>query len=272
MDMKFPEDLLRFVSLVFFKRLSLQAWIDRIHPPAGTLAGLVTHSHDRLVQPYKKLVLFHILVTPWLLGIGTILLLERLGMEVRGSGLVLFLLVLFLVVAIALCSTFSVIFSIAFLLPFSIAIAFWSSTPFELAPGVIFSLMLGLAYGLTAKSPGWGLIAALVYGSVFSLVLDPLGGLAIGVAYLTGYFRIIFYLFEAPLSWVLGTLAPENDALRLWHFHPVRWDELIWFPLPRLDRHLRAMQKQDAAAFRSALLQVQNSFRQGRAVQQVLSK
>lgn len=265
MDLRFPGDLFRFVYLVFFKPFSLRAWIDRIDPPAGTLAGLLTHAHDRLVRPYQNLALFHILVTPWLLGIVTILLLGGLGMGVSWSGMVLFL-----IIAIALSSSFSVIFSIALLLPFSIAIAYWSSTPFELAPGVIFSLMLGLAYGLTGNGARWGLFAGLVYGIVFSLILDLPGGLAIGAAYLTGYFRILFYLLEAPLSWVLGTLASSRDALRLWRFHPARWDELVWFPLPRLDRHLLAIQKQDATAAPGILLQVKNSFRQGWAAQQVL--
>jgi hypothetical protein len=172
-------------------------------------------------------------------------------------------------VVIALSLTFNINFCIAFLLPFSVAVTFWSTTAFPLTIGILFSVMLGLAYGLTSNSARWGLTAGLVYGVVLALILDPLSGLAIGAAFLAGYFRIVFYVWEAPFSWGLGTLATKGGALKLWQFNPVQWDEQIWFPLPGLDRHMLAIKKQDGAGFQTALLQVQDSFRQGWAAEQV---
>jgi hypothetical protein len=202
---------------------------------------------------------------PWLLGFGTGMLLSQLGMNVNWLKLAFYLLI-----AIAVSLNFSIDFSIAFLLPFSILIAIWNSISFTSALGIVFSLTLGLAYGLSANSARWGLTAGLVYGVVFGLILGSLSGLTIGAAFLIGYFRIFFYLVEAPLSWILGTLAGSDNALQLWRFQPVLWDELIWFPLPGLDKHLLAIKRQNESATQAALLHVQKSFRQRWAADQIL--
>jgi hypothetical protein len=201
--------------------------------------------------------LFYILAASWLLGIGSELLLSRSGADVNWLELAFYLLA-----DIALSTSFSISFCIAFLLPFSVMIAIWSSTAFTPALGILFSLLLGLAYGLNANSARWGLVAGLVYGAVLSLLIGPLGGSVIGAAFLSGYFRIVFYIIEAPLSWILGTLAPKGDALKLWRYQPVRWDELIWFPLPGLEQHLAALKQQDPTASQEAIRLVQDSFRQ----------
>jgi hypothetical protein len=129
--------------------------------------------------------------------------------------------------------------------------------------------MLGLGYGLTSNSAKWGLSAGLVYGVILGLLLGPLSGLLIGAAFLIGYFRIVFYLVEAPLSWSLATLAARGDALRLWQFHPVLWDEMIWFPLPRLHKHLLTIKSQNELEAQAAILHVQKSFRQSWAVERM---
>jgi uncharacterized protein len=227
MDMKFPQDLLRFLYWIFFKPISLHALINQLDPRIGNVATLFSRSYDRSAQSFRNLALFYILIAPWLLGLGTAIALSQLGIDVNWLKLAFYLLV-----AIALSSTFSIQFCIAFLLPFSVAVAIWSSTAFTPALGILFSLMLGLAYGLSPSSARWALIAGLVYGVLLGVVLGPLSGLLIGAAFLIGYFRIIFYVVEAPLSWIMGTLAINRDALRLWKFNPVVWDELIWFPLP----------------------------------------
>jgi len=265
MNMQFPQDLVRFLYWIFFKPISLQAWINQSDPTLGNVATLLTRSQDGSAQSFKKLALFYILVAPWLLGLGTGMLLSQLGMDVNWLRLIFYLFV-----AIALSLTFSNNFSIAFLLPFSMVVAIWSSIAFPTALGIFFSLMLGLAYGLSANSARWGLTAGLVYGVFLSLILGPLGGVAIGAAFLSGYFRIIFYLVEAPLSWVLGTLATRGEALRLWNFHPIQWDELIWFPLPRLDKHLLAIREQNESAAKAAKTLVQESFRQRWAAERMV--
>lgn len=264
--MKFPQDLLRFLYWIYFKPISLHAWINPLDPGIGNVATLLTRSYERPSQSLKNLALFSIFILPGLLGFGTGILLSQFGMDVNWLKLAFYLFV-----GIALSLTFSIDFGIAFLLPFSIAVAIWSSGSFTPALGILFSLMVGLAYGLSSDSARWGFIAGFVYGVFLSLLLGPLNGLIIGAAFLLGYFRIVFYLVEAPLSWILGTVALSGDALRLWQFQPVRWDELIWLPLPRLDKHLLALQKQNGTAFQAALLHVQESFRQRWAAERMLS-
>jgi hypothetical protein len=262
--MKFPQDLLRFLYWIFFKPFSLHAWINQVAPTMGNTAALLTGSHNRSSQSLKYLALFYILVMPWLLAAGTGLVLTQLGMDVNWLRLVFTL-----SVATALSLTFSIDFCIAFLLPFSIAVAIWSSTAFTTSLVILLSFMLGLAYGLSGNSARWGLTAGLVYGVLLSFVMGPLNGLSIGATFLVGYFRILFYAVEAPLSWVLGLLASRRDALKLWRFQPLLWDESIWFPLPGLDRHLLAIRKQDGSAAPAAIHQVQESFRQRWAAQQM---
>lgn len=239
--------------------------MDELDPRIGNVAALFTGSHNRSTDGLKKLALFTVLIMPWLLAFGTGMLLSQLGRDVNWLKLVFYL-----SVAIGLSLTFSIDFCIAFLLPFSIALAVWSSNSFTVTWGILFSLMLGLAYGLNMDSARWGLTAGLVYGVVIGILLDPWRGLIIGGMFLIGYFRILFYMIEAPLSWGLGNWAARAHALQLWEFQPVGWDELIWFPLPHLDRHLLALKRQDEPAFHDASLQVQESFRQGWAAEGIM--
>jgi hypothetical protein len=265
--MKFPRDLLRFLYWIYFKPLSLHARIARINPALENTPFLLTRSDQPLERSFKSLALFHILVTPWLLGLGTGLVLSRLGMDVNWVMLAFYL---FIVIVLSL--TFQVVFCTAFLLPFSIMVAIWSSTPFNVALGGLFSLALGLAYGLTGNTARWGLIASLVYGVVLSILLGFPGGLLISAAFLAGYFRIVFYLLEAPLAWILGTLAERRDASGLWKLNPVSWDELIWLPLPRLDRHLQALLQQNGPAAQDAISQVRRAFHQRWAAERILKR
>lgn len=260
--MKFPHDLLRFLYWIFFKPFSLHTWISQIDPVMGNTAALLTSSRNVSIRSFKYLALFYVLVMPFLLAIGTGLVLTSLGMDVNWLRLVFTL-----SVAMALSLTFSLDFCIAFLLPFSIVVAIWSSTSFTATLGILFSFMLGTAYGLSGNSARWGLTAGLVYGVMLSILLGPLSGLSIGAAFLIGYFRVLIYLVEAPLSWILGSLAIKGDALELWRFHPLLWDELIWFPLPGLDAHLRAIREQSGPAAQAAVHQVRESFRQGWAAE-----
>jgi hypothetical protein len=264
MDMRFPQELLHFLYMIFFKPISLHAQINQLDPGIGNVATLLTRSYDRSAQPLKNLALFYILIMPWLLGFGTGMLLSQLGLEVNWLKLAFYLLV-----GITLSLTFSIHFCIAFLLPFSVVVAFWSGNAFAPEVGIFFSLMLGLTYGLNGGSAKWGLTAGLVYGFAFGLILNPLNGLYVGAAFLIGYFRIIFYLFEALWSWSLAKRSESENARSLWRLNPVVWDELIWLPLPGLDRHLQALKRQNESAGQVAILQVQESFRQGWASERI---
>jgi hypothetical protein len=263
--MKFPQDLLRFLYWIFFKPISLYTWIDQLDPTIGNVATLLTRSYRGSAQSLKKLVLFYVFVMPWVLGFGTGMILLQMGMDVNWLRLALYLFV-----AITLSLTFNVHFCIAFLLPFSIAVAVWSSISITISLGILFSLMLGMAYGLNSDSARWGLTAGAIYGVFLSLVLGPLNGLMICTAFLIGYFRVVFYLVEAPLTWTLATFATRGDALKLWRINPVLWDELIWFPLLGLDTHLLAIKRQKGSAAGAAILQVQESFRQRWAAERIL--
>lgn len=265
--MAFPKDLLRFVYWIYFKPFSFYRRVGAIDPALANISGLFLRSYEHPGRAFKTLVLFYSLVMPWILASATAIVSSLAGAEVSWLRLV------FTVgMAIALSLTFSIQFGIAFLLPFSVAVAVWSSNVFSPALGVFFSLMLGLAYGLTAGNARWGLTAGLVYGAVFSLILGPLHGAIIAAAFLIGYFRIVFYMLEAPFSWILGRLARRGSALKLWRVHPVLWDELIWFPLPGLAAHLLALKQQNGLAAQEAILHVQDSFRQRWAAEQIAAK
>ena len=166
-------------------------------------------------------------------------------------------LALYLLVGILLNLTCSLGFCVAFLLPFSLVVTLFSSAGFTVIHGILFGFALGLAYVLTLRPAGWGLAAGVVYGAVFALISDPISGLMLGSAFLLGYFRLFLYGIQAPLAWSLSRLSTRDNAGGLWRFQPLLWDELIWFPLPGLDRHLQA------------LTLVKDSFRQGWAVKRV---
>ncbi|MFZ5857391.1 MAG: hypothetical protein ACOYZ6_11220 [Chloroflexota bacterium] len=265
--MSFPQDLLRFLALVFFKPLSLEEQIRQIDPTITTAAIVLARFDGGSLKPLRRLVIFYALVLPILLCFGTGALLSKLGMSVNWLNLTLYLFI-----GIALGLSFGVQFCVAFLLSFSVTVAIWSSISVTVPLGIFFSLMLGFAYGLRASSAAWGVTAGLVYSIVLGLLIDPISGLSIGAAFLIGYFRIIFYLVEAPLSWTLATFSARGDALTLWRFHPILWDEVIWLPLPGLDRHLRAIQRQDEQASRNPIAYVQASFRQRWAAETITAK
>ncbi len=263
-DMTFPQDILRFLYLVAFKPFSFHRLIDRLDPTLANVSLLLSRTHSRAARPFKQLAIFHVLVSPWLLALSTGLIFSALGMDVNWLRLGLALLV-----AIGLSTTLSLDFAVAFLFLFSMLAGAWSATSYTTTLGILLSFALGLVYGRGSNSARWGLIAGVVYGLVFGLISDPLTGLGIGGAYLAGYFRIPFYVVEAPLAWSLGMNALKGDAVRLWQYHPMRWDEVIWFPLPGLEDHLQALKQQQPHAAGEAVQLVRNSFRQGWAANQV---
>jgi hypothetical protein len=168
----------------------------------------------------------------------------------------------YMLVGIVMSLSFSPSFCVAFLLPFSLAVTVYSTTGFNLVSGILFSFALGMAYGLMLKPAKWGLTGGLVYGAAFGFLLDPWSGLAIGATFLAGSFRIPLDLIEATLKLALASYAASANAARLWRLQPVTWDELIWFPLPGLDRYLRMLTSQNSPAAQDAIALVKASFRQ----------
>jgi hypothetical protein len=244
-SLQFPQNLLRFLYRVFFKPFSLYRLLERVYPSLASTMGLFLPSRARSLEAraLARLVLFFSLLVPCLVGLLAGLALAAFQQTVNWPQLVLFL-----VLGCALGLAFSPVFCIAFQLPFSLAAVLVSSTGITPLIGICFSFWLGLAYSLVCKPATWGLLAGLTYGLALGFLVGPLTGLAIAVAFLAGYFRLPLYLMEAPLSWLLARQADKGDAARLWRWQPVTWDERIWFPLPGLECHLRALQDQDPSA------------------------
>jgi hypothetical protein len=244
-SLRFPQDLLRFLYWIFFKPFSLYRLLERANPALNSTFGLFMPSRARSLegQSLTRLVLFYSLPVPCLLGLLAGLVLAAFQQAVNWPQLVLFL-----VLGCALGLTFNPVFCTAFQLPFSLAAALVSSIGITSMIGICFSFWLGLAYSLVRKPAGWGLLAGLFYGAALGFMVNPLTGLAIAAAFLAGYFRLAMYLVEAPLSWLLARRAEKREAARLWRWQPETWDERIWFPLPGLERHLRALQDQDPSA------------------------
>ncbi len=257
--LRFPQDLLIFLYWVFFKPFSLAHLLERVNPALTITLGLFIPARARSLEErtLARMVLFYCLPVPWLLGLLAGLALAALQQAVNWPQLILFL-----VVGGVLGIFFSPAFSIAFLLPFSLAAALVSSTGITPIIGICFSFCLGLAYSLVRKPAAWGLLAGVFYGAALGFLVDPLTGLFIGAAFLAGYFRLPFYLVEAPLTWLLARRAEKGAAAHFWRWQPVTWDERIWFRLPGLERHLLALQHQDTPAAGKALQLVQASFKQ----------
>jgi hypothetical protein len=243
--LRFPQDLLRFLYRVFFKPFSLYRLLERVFPSLTSTMGLFLPAINRSVEgrSLARMVIFYSLPVPWMLGLLAGLVLAALRQAVNWPQLALFL-----CLGCMLGLAFNPVFCIAFQLPFSLAAVQVSSTGVTPMIGICFSFWLGLAYSLVRKPAAWGLFAGLTYGVALGFMVDPLTGLAIAVAFLAGYFRLPLYLVEAPLSWLLARRAEKGEASRLWRWQPVTWDERIWFPLPGLERHLRALQDQDPSA------------------------
>lgn len=257
--LQFPRDLLRFLHWIFFRPFTLRRYLQRVDPSISSASTLFAHAPQ--ASPQRRaltwLGAFYIWLAPCLLGFGLGLFLASRGMDVNWLNLTFYMLV-----GIVMSLSFSPSFCVAFLLPFSLAVTVYSTTGFNLVSGILFSFALGLAYGLMLKPAKWGLTGGLVYGAVFGFLLDPWSGLAIGATFLAGYFRIPLYLIEAILTLSLTAYAARANAARLWRLQPVTWDELIWFPLPGLDRYLRTLTSQNSPAAQDAVALVKASFRQ----------
>ena len=258
-SLRFPSDLLRFLHWIFFRPFTLRSYLHDIDPTFSHASALFTRSrqHNQQYSALTWLATVYIWLVPILLGVGLGSILDSRGIPVNWLNLILYL-----VVGIFMSLSFSLPFCVAFVLPYSLAVVVLSTTGFNLFTSILFSFALGLAYGLTLNPAKWALVGGLVYGLIFGFLAGPLGGLMIGTAFLAGYFRIPLYLIEALLSFLLSYRVDEVDAAKRWRLQPVTWDELIWLPLPGLDRHLRALADQNDSLAKDAFALTKDSFQQ----------
>jgi hypothetical protein len=105
---------------------------------------------------------------------------------------------------------------------------------------------------------------------------DPLAFLSLLVVLITflvgfyGYIRLTSYLLEVPLTWwhYRQALQRPAEALERLHRTPVYWDDLIFYPLPSLDRLLLLALRIDRQAGLQAAEFLAHSFRQDWAANQ----
>ena len=112
-----------------------------------------------------------------------------------------------------------------------------------MAFGMVFVMALGVAVGV-AFGLAWGV--AWGVGVAFVAAFGVAVGVAFGVGCYVGYFRLLEYPFFAFMS-LLATRAEH------WRWHPLRWVEPIWLPLPGARRFFVDWAKHDPAAARAAV-------------------
>ncbi len=101
---------------------------------------------------------------------------------------------------------------------------------------VVLPTVLNLIAGLTCEAFGIGFN----WGSSWA-------GVAFGVAFWLSYFRLVAYAFDALLSaaaYFSARRRPQTAA-RAWRWCPVRWNEVIWLPLPFVSKLLALLARQD---------------------------
>ncbi len=170
-----------------------------------------------------------------------------------------------------------------------------------LAVGLVLGVILGLAsiaaFTLRPAASWFGSISAVGGGLTMGLLLLRTGNqgvneealaivlavfffLGFGDGYLLGYRRLPLYLVELPWQMMLtglSRLTVKADrsgqwVQRFYKLSPVRWDELIWFPLWTLDRQLLCLAlAEDRATARETIVRIARTFRQGWAAEAALA-
>jgi uncharacterized protein len=294
-SLRFPGDLLLFLYWVFFKPLTLDRYIHQIDPNLGSSPGLFVLWRRRKehpeFRPLTSLALFHIFVTPWVFAFLLAWFFSLAGFDVIWIGVVVGV-----AISVAFSLAFSLVLSVVFSVVFGVlagvgfgvivgvavgvgfggaigvragvALGVAAGVAFGVAFGVMTSVSLGVAAGVAAGmgfGTLFGVIAGVMFGVWDSVAVGVAVGVAIGVSSWIGYFRLANYIIEAPFAFLLS--RSSRSDLRL---SPVIWDELIWLPLPGLDRLLVSISNTDRQEGMKAIAYVAGSFRQGWAARRAL--
>jgi uncharacterized protein len=140
----------------------------------------------------------------------------------------------------------SVAAGIAFGVASGITAGMSSGVEIDVEFGALFGFTVGLVLGVA------GGIAA---GITFAITFGAPVGLVTGIAFLATfslvqwltYFRIITYPFDVVLStvaYMVGRRGPHLTA-RAWQWCPVVWNEVIWLPLPLVNKFLLLLVRQN---------------------------
>ncbi len=130
-------------------------------------------------------------------------------------------------------------------------------------------------FALLGYDVNWvGVAGGVAGGVVGGVAVGVAGGVAGGVSFLICYFRLFTYVLELPISLLVTSLAVrgkgKKNAIKLFKYSPLNWDELIWLPLLGLDQHLVAIGKNKRADAQRAIADVTQSFRQQWAARNAL--
>ncbi|MCP4696078.1 MAG: ATP-binding protein [Gammaproteobacteria bacterium] len=152
----------------------------------------------------------------------------------------------------------SLLLSVLVGLPLALAASWIQGTPMSwlgravgVAVSVVFGVAVGVAVGVTV-------------GVVLGVVLGVAGGVAFsamfGVALIAGVLRIYFWLPE--LLWMLGLYFAGPPPARALRLLPPRFDELIYLPLPFMERIIVSAYRQDPVAARDTVRYLADSTNQ----------
>jgi hypothetical protein len=131
-------------------------------------------------------------------------------------------------------------------------------TAFSVAGGLGAGIALGISYGVTYGLT-FGAMGGIAFGLAFRWALgmnsSAEAGMAAGIAFAVGfplvfsltYFRLLTYLFDVALSASSYLMARRwpHYTMKAWRWCPVYWNEVIWLPLPFVDKLLILLVKQD---------------------------
>jgi hypothetical protein len=264
----FPRDLLRFFYWLFFRPRTLERYLRQIDPKSSDrtpIFGLWRNNHqNESAKHLMWIVLFYLLAFPCLFTSFALVVFALCGVEVNlgwaaiglAGGVVLGTMCT-LVYGVADAALINLVFCIGTGIVGGVASDAGVSETINIAAGVAGGMIFGLIW-----DEEWGVAGGLAWGLGLGVVMGVSNnvwvGLVCGLAFGVTYFRPLFYGIEALWSLYLARFRPEA-----FHLSPVLWDELIWLPLPGLDRQLVALTQKDRKQGLEAIAQVWASFRQG---------
>lgn len=132
------------------------------------------------------------------------------------------------------------LFPVAFVVMIATAIGMAKGVASSVVKVVASSVVLGLAYVLTL---------GLVVLTMPFMAARVVAGLAVGMAFALFYCRLIIYPFDCLLAVLAAWMSRRSPQAprRAWAWHPVRWNEVIWLPLPFTADLLVRLAQQDRA-------------------------